>query len=40
MGGHEKIWYTFAFTILVPEVNMVETFPFTMATFPSMHWYL
>ena len=21
-------------------VNEIETFPFTLATFPSMHWYL
>ena len=30
----------YAFTSLAPEVNMVETFPFTLATFTGMHWYL
>ena len=40
MGGRKNIWYIYAFTILAPEVNMVETFSFTLATFPHMHWYL
>ena len=40
MCGHKNIWYIYAFTILALEVNMVETFPFTLATFPGMRWYL
>ena len=36
MGGRKKIWYMYAFASLVPEVNMVETFPFTLATFPDI----
>ena len=40
MDGHKKIWYIYAFTSLAPEVNIVEIFPFTLATFPGMHWYL
>ena len=40
MGGHNKIWYVYAFTILAPKVNMVKTFPFTLAIFPDMCWYL
>ena len=35
MGGRKIIWYTF--TSLKPEVNAVETFPFTQAIFPGMH---
>ena len=37
MGVCENIWYLYAFTSLAPEVNLVETFPFTLATFPDMH---
>ena len=37
MGGRKKIWYTYVFTSLALEVNMVGTFPFTLATFPGMH---
>ena len=37
MGVHKNIWYMYAFTNLAPEVNMVETFPFTPATFSGMH---
>ena len=40
MGGHKKIWYMYAFKSLTPEVYMVETFAFTLATFLAMHWYL
>ena len=40
MGGCKNIWYIYALTILAPEVNMVETFPFTLAIFPGMRWYL
>ena len=40
MGGHRNIGYTYAFTIQALEVNMIKTFPFTLATFPGMHWYL
>ena len=40
MGGRKMIWYMYAFINLAPEVNMVETFPFTLATFPGMRWYL
>ena len=40
MGGHKEIWYMCAFTSLALEVNMVETFPFTLATFPGTCWYL
>ena len=36
MSGRKKIWYMYVFTSLAPEVNMVETFPFTLATFPGM----
>ena len=40
MGGGKNIWYIYAFTILALEVNMAETFPITLATFPGMCWYL
>ena len=37
MDGHKKIWYIDVFTSLVPEINMVETFPFALTIFPGMH---
>ena len=40
MGGRKIILYMYTFTSLEPEVNMVETFAYTLETWSGVHWYL
>ena len=37
MGGHKQFNTSITFTSLNPEVNVVETCPFTLTTFTGMH---